>query len=77
MVWINSGNQPGKNIQIDNIFLWRDKEATEGIGDINAPAEEEIVLGIYDMMGRAVGSTEAPGLYIIRTNLGARKILVK
>lgn len=77
IVWINSGNQPGKNIQIDNIFLWRDKEATEGIGDINAPAEEEIVLGIYDMMGRAVGSTEAPGLYIIRTNLGARKVLVK
>ena len=29
------------------------------------------------MMGRAVGSTKAPGLYIIRTNLGARKVLVK
>lgn len=77
IVWIMSGNQTGKSLQVDNIFLWRDKENTEGVDDIARPAEEETILGIYDMMGRPVNSAEAPGLYIIRTNLGARKILVK
>ncbi len=51
--------------------------ATQSITDINKVEEEETVLGIYDMTGRAVSSNAAPGLYIIRTNLGARKVLVK
>lgn len=76
---IMSGGGYGDEIQIDNIFLYREKIA--GIDNIFndeiGEAVEKVVLGIYDVMGRTVTDMEQPGIYIVRTNLGTKKVLVR
>lgn len=76
LVWYNSGANTGDEMQIDNIFLWRSRSSGVDSACSDASTEAE-VLGIYDISGRAVDSTDRPGLYIIVTTRGARKILVK
>lgn len=79
-LWFLSGGGVGDELQFDNAFLWRDKKEAEGITDVTVGgADEEVVLGIYDLSGRQVSASAnlAPGIYIVRTDLGARKVLVK
>ncbi len=78
LIWFMSGGGQGDEIQLDNIFFWRDKSsvtAIEGVqmsGSANTAAK-----GIYDIAGRKVQGMSRPGLYIIRTAAGVKKVIVK
>lgn len=75
-----SGGGFGDEIQIDNIFLFRNKTSLDSEDVWNDESDEpaeEVILGIYDMMGRQVSSMDEPGIYIVRTNQGSRKVLIR
>lgn len=76
LVWFMSGGGVGDEIQLDNIFMWRDKNST-GITAPVAPAASNRNLGIFDLTGRKVQSMSKPGLYIIRTADSVKKVFVK
>lgn len=80
MVTFMSGGNIGDNLQYDNIFLWRkhmngDLGQVENFGD--SAEEAETIIGIYDLSGRKCNGLDVPGMYIVRTSRGARKVLVK
>ncbi|MDE6322462.1 MAG: glycoside hydrolase family 16 protein [Muribaculaceae bacterium] len=76
-LWFMSGGEIGKELHLDNIFLWRDKDSDSVqivAGDINsaeAPAE------IYNIQGIRLESMDAPGLYIVRRGTEVRKVIVR
>lgn len=76
IVWYLSGGHSGDELQIDNLFLWHKRSS-----GIEAPAEtaeaEAEIIGIYDICGRPVHNMDAPGLYIVVTTCGARKVMVR
>ena len=73
-----SGGGEGDEIQIDNVFLWRDKDSATGIEtpEITAPIKNAVT-GIFDLSGRKVQSMGKPGMYIIRTADSVKKVIVK
>lgn len=76
--WFMSGGGEGDEIQIDNVFLWRDKDSATGIEtpEITAPVKNTVT-GIFDLSGRKVQSMSKPGMYIIRTADSVKKVIVK
>lgn len=66
-------NKLGSALSLDHIFFYVPDNA--GVENIAADTEETVE-GVYDLMGRRVESPSA-GLYIVRTNFGTRKVLVK
>ncbi len=60
----------GSALSLDHIFFYVPE--TDGVDNVAAEAEEEIT-GIYDLTGRAVANP-GKGIYIVTTNLGARKV---
>ncbi|MDE6206265.1 MAG: hypothetical protein K2M55_00470 [Muribaculaceae bacterium] len=63
----------GSALSLDHVFFYvPEGNGVDEISD-NAP---EVVLGIYDITGRRVEKA-TNGLYIIKTNNGARKVLIK
>ncbi len=63
----------GSALSLDHVFFYVPDE--NGVADISADTQET-VLGIFDLAGRLVENPSA-GLYIVKTNLGARKVLFK
>lgn len=47
-----------------------------GIDDVES-AQEARVIAIYNLQGCQVASMDAPGIYIVKTTAGAKKVLVK
>lgn len=64
----------GSALSLDHIFFYVPDEGA-GVENIAVDAEET-VMGIYDLNGRRV-ENPGKGIYIIKTNLGSRKMLVK
>lgn len=78
IIWFMSGGGSGDEIQIDNIFMWRDKDSTTAIEKPQADVTgANRVTGIFDISGRKVQNMSKPGLYIIRTADSVRKVIVK
>lgn len=76
MVWFMSGGNTGDELQMDNVFLWRDK-ITDGIQRVTTPAKSNTLTGIFDLGGRKVQNMSQPGIYIIRTADSVKKVIVK
>ena len=71
----------GDVIDYDAVFFHGPKDKTTGIEDITIDqpqaAKGNYPLGIFDIQGRKVQSMDAPGIYIIRTAQGVKKVMKK
>ena len=83
--YTTSGPEPGESIythtvtklgsalSLDHIFFYvPDTAGVDGIAD----KAEESVIAIYDLAGRRV-ENPSQGIYIVKTNLGSRKMVVR
>lgn len=78
LIWFMSGGGQGDEIQIDNIFFWRNKDSVTAIEKPQTAAQAASrVTGIFDISGRRVQDMSKPGLYIIRTTDSVRKVIVR
>ena len=71
-------NKPLYNIRRQGNLIVFDflKEQGTGIADVTSePAEK--VLGIYDLQGRRIDDNNQPGVYILKTDKGSRRIIRK
>ena len=73
------GTKSGDKVDYDAIFFHGKKNTTNAIESVSDDADqtEAKLLGIYDLSGRKVSNMNQPGIYIMRTTKGARKVLVK
>ena len=72
-----SGGGIGDELQLDNMFLWRDKSsAGSGIGNIAADTADAPI-EIYNLAGVRLGSMTAPGIYVVRQGNIVRKVIVR
>ncbi|MCM1066058.1 MAG: glycoside hydrolase family 16 protein [Muribaculaceae bacterium] len=78
-LWFMSGGGVGDELQLDNVFLWRDKSSVSNAIDTITPADDNsnALLEIYNIAGRRVASMSAPGLYIVRRGTSVSKVLVR
>jgi len=78
LIWFMSGGGQGDEIQIDNIFFWRDKGSVTAIEKPQTAVQATSrVTGVFDISGRRVQDLSKPGLYIIRTTDSVRKVIVR
>lgn len=78
LLWFMSGGGQGDEIQLDNVFLWRDKSSVDtGIALPEAPRADAAATVIYDISGRRQPNMAKPGLYIVRTAGHVKKVIVK
>lgn len=78
LIWFMSGGGQGDEIQLDNIFFWRDKSSVSAIEGVPAAgAPHNAATAIYDLTGRKVQGMTKPGLYIVRSANGVKKVAVK
>lgn len=77
LFWFMSGGGQGDEIQLDNIFFWRDKGSYTAIEKVSPTTPANAITGIFDLSGRKVQSMSRPGIYIVRTANGVRKVAVK
>lgn len=78
--WFMSGGAVGHQLQLDNVFLWRDKSSVpmSGLQCIDSTdADNAAPLEIYTVNGMRVNSADAPGLYIFRRGNSVRKVIVR
>ncbi len=76
-LWFMSGGGIGDELQLDNMFLWRDKSsAGSGVGNL-AVGNENAPVEIYNLAGVRVGSMAAPGIYVVRQGNAVRKVAVR
>ncbi|MDE6206266.1 MAG: glycoside hydrolase family 16 protein [Muribaculaceae bacterium] len=75
--WFMSGGAMGKELHLDNIFLWRDKSSVSSVDMVEADTASDAVTEIYDIAGHRLPSMEAPGLYIVRKGTDVRKVVVR
>lgn len=77
--WFMSGGGQGKELQIDNVFLWRDKDSVDdaGIFDVEIDSDEDVPVEIYNISGMRLDSMDAPGLYIVRKGSKVSKVIVR
>lgn len=77
--WFMSGGGRGDELQIDNIFLWRDKDSVDdaGIFDVEIDSNEDVPVEIYNISGIRLDSMDAPGLYIVRKGSKVSKVIVR
>lgn len=76
------GTQQGQVLDYDNIFFHGPKDKTTGIENVIVPTTDKqqnanIPTEIFDLYGRKVNSMDAPGIYIIRSAAGVKKVLKK
>ncbi|MDO4309640.1 MAG: hypothetical protein Q4C43_02800 [Prevotella sp.] len=73
-----SGGGQGDEIQLDNIFFWREKSSVSAIETVTASRNDGAApVAVFDIAGRRVASMSRPGLYIVRTADGVKKVAVK
>lgn len=76
--WFMSGGGSGDELQIDNVFLWRDKSSvSDGIVDLINDEENSAPEEIYDLSGCRLDSMSTPGIYIVRKGASVKKVLVR
>lgn len=63
----------GSALSIDHVFFY--VPAPAGVEDI-AVDQEEVVEAVYDLTGRRV-ENPGPGIYIVKTNLGTHKTVIR
>jgi hypothetical protein len=68
-----SGGTTGTEFICDGIFFYQ--KNTTGIDNVNS--EESQSKSIYDISGRQVKSMKTPGMYVIKSAQGTKKVLVK
>ena len=91
LVWFMSGGHTGDELQLDNIFFWREKIA-DGIESITTPDTHHpspvTNTGIFTLDGRKIASFDGSGfstlhsqltrgIYIVRTTNGTKKVVIK
>lgn len=79
-LWFMSGGGVGDEIQLDNIFLWRDKDSvgSDGVVEIGGDSDDtDAPVEIYNLMGQPMDSMSAPGLYIVRKGSKVSKVIVR
>ncbi len=73
------GTEGGMKCDYDAIFFHGPKDKTTGIEYISQSDDQSsngnYSVGIFDMQGRKLQSMDAPGIYIIRTAQGAKKVI--
>lgn len=69
-----SGGTSGTELQFDGVFFYRN--VTTGIHDVNTQSENRPTQ-IFDISGRKVRDMNRCGIYIIKTSIGTKKIVVK
>lgn len=74
------GTVGGMKCDYDAVFFHGPKNTSTGIEQVTLPTSNanhmnDMPLGIYDMQGRKVKSMNAPGIYIIRSAQGVRKMI--
>lgn len=77
--WFMSGGGVGHQFQLDNVFLWRDKDSVDDSG-VDTIIEEEPAdapIEIYNISGIRLNSMDTPGLYIVRQGTKVKKVIVK
>lgn len=75
LIWFMSGGGQGDEIQLDNIFFWRDKDSVTAIENMAAVPAANGITGIFDLTGRKVQNVTGHGLYIVKTKDGAKKVM--
>ena len=65
--------EKGSALALDGVYLY--KKSTSGIQNTVASGNEE-VQGIYDLTGRRVNDYR-PGVNIVKTTKGVKKVIVK
>lgn len=79
-MWFMSGGGVGHQLQMDNMFLWRDKDSVDDAG-IDTIMQDETTdnapMEIYTITGIRVESMDTPGLYIVRQGHKVNKVLVR
>lgn len=75
------GTTGGLKCDYDAVFFHGPKDKTTGIEDVTISTPQHTQgnypLGIFDMQGRKVQNMNAPGIYIIRSVQGVKKIMKK
>lgn len=75
------GTKEGNILDYDNIFFHGPKATTTGIENVIIPNGNanngNIPTEIFDLSGRKVNSMDAPGIYIIRSAQGVKKVMKK
>ena len=75
------GTVGGMKCDYDAVFFHGPKDKTSGIEQVTVPSQNglnpNIPTEIFDIQGRKVQSMAAPGIYIIRSAAGVRKVLKK
>lgn len=75
-VWaVLSGGVTGTEVQFDNIFFYKKASATTAIAMPRTQPQSHAPYGIYTLAGHRVQSMSQPGIYIIRTAGGTRKVI--
>jgi len=73
------GTQGGLKCDYDAVFFHGPKKTTTGIDNFTVPnsnaQQGNFPMSIYDLQGRKVQSMDAPGIYIIRSAQGVKKVL--
>jgi hypothetical protein len=74
------GTVGGMKCDYDAVFFHGPKDTSTGIEQVTLPSyngnhTSNIPVGIYDMQGRKVKSMDAPGIYIIRSAQGVKKVV--
>lgn len=92
MLWFMSGGHTGDELQLDNVFFWREKPVVDAIESISSPITQHpspiTNTGIFTLDGRKVASidnsefsisnSQLPrGIYIVRTTTGVRKVVIR
>ncbi len=79
IVSVLCGTQEGNILDYDAIFFHGPKDKTTGIENIVIPTDNQqnanIPTEIFDLQGRKVQSMSAPGIYIIRSAAGTKKVI--
>ena len=74
MVWFMSGGHTGDELQLDNVFFWREKLQEDGISPVSLSPFAVNDTRIYDLSGRIVSSDRlSKGIYIIK----GKKVVIK
>jgi len=76
-LWFMSGGCVGQELQLDNIFLWRDKSSVNPSAVDSVITEENAPIEIYTLTGLRIGSMSAPGIYIVRKGNDVKKVFVR
>lgn len=63
----------GSALSLDHVFFY--VPTNNSVANVSAE-QEEVIEGVYDIMGRRIDNP-TNGLYIVRSNLGCRKVYIK